>query len=641
MLDAFRTHKRWLMFIAMVLIIPSFVVTGIYSYNRMRQADDAIAKIGDVSITPQMFDQQKRQQLEELRNSLGENFKASMLDNKEGRQAIVDQLSNQVAIEQAVQKNYITIGEADAVEVIKSTPSFQENGKFVPARYEQFLRSRGTSDQQFVQQVRGDLARQTLTNGVFASAIVPEDIVKSLHFALTVKNDVRTHTFSPAEFAAQTKVTEEEAKQRYDANTKAFTAPEEVSIQYLVLSPDDIKVTAKASEEEMRTYYEQNKKRWGVPEERRASHILISFDANKGDKEATRKKAEEVLAKVKADPQNFAKYAKEYSDDTGSAQEGGDLNFFGHGMMVAPFEKAVFDAKKGDIVGPVETEYGYHIIDVTDIRPSTVRPYEDVRPEIEKQYQSQQAVREFAQKAEEFTNMSYERPESLDPLAEKFGLKIQTADEITRDGPANPALRTLITDHVIEALFSDDTLKDKHNTSAIEVRPNVLVTARVTKHLPKRVLPYEEVKGQIWAALQQEASAKLAKAAGEKLLAQLKANPKQDLTGFTDKKTVSIQAPGEYPQELVLRAASLPTKDLPAFTGLQLSDGSYVVMQVLSHEVTEPKPGELASIRNELSQLYGNSELISYFSALRQTLGEKVLRPSFIEGTDNQDAQQQ
>ena len=148
---------------------------------------------------------------------------------------------------------------------------------------------------------------------------------------------------------------------------------------------------------------------------------------------------------MKADPDNFAKYAKEYSQDPGSAQEGGDLDFFGRGMMVAPFENAVFSAKKDEIVGPVETEYGFHIIKVTDIRPSTVRPYEAVRGEIEKQYQSQEAVREFAQKAEDFTNMSYEQPDSLDPIAEKFGLKVQTADGITRDGATNPALRTLIT----------------------------------------------------------------------------------------------------------------------------------------------------------------------------------------------------
>ena len=634
MLDAFRTHKRWLMFIAMVLIIPSFIVTGIYSYNRLRQADDAIAKIGEVSITPQMFDQQKRQQLEELRNTLGDSFKASMLDNKEGRQAIVDQLANQVAIEQAVQQNHINIGEADAVAVIKATPSFQENGKFVPARYEQFLRSRATSDQQFVMQVRGDLARQTLTNGVLASSIVPEDIVKSLHYALTVKSDIRTRTFNEAQYASQTNVTDADVKKYYDEHTQAFQAPEEVSIQYLVLSPDDIKVTTKPNEDEMRTYYEQNKNRWGVPEERRASHILLAFDPNKKDVEATRKKAEEVLAKVKADPDNFAKYAKEYSQDPGSAQEGGDLDFFGRGMMVAPFENAVFSAKKDEIVGPVETEYGFHIIKVTDIRPSTVRPYEAVRGEIEKQYQSQEAVREFAQKAEDFTNMSYEQPDSLDPIAEKFGLKVQTADGITRDGATNPALRTLITEHVIEALFSDESLKDKHNTSAIEVRPNVLVTARVTKHLPKRVLPLDDVKDEIQAHLQREAASKLTAAAGEKLLADLKANPQQSLDGFTEKATVSMQAPGKFPREVILRVASVPAKGLPAFTGIALGDGSYMVIQVLSHEVTEPKPAELTSIRNELSQLYGRTEVVTYLNALRQSLGEKILRPAFIEGDE-------
>lgn len=630
MLDAFRNHKRWLMFIAMVLIIPSFVVTGIYSYNRIRQSDNAIIKIGEVSITPEMFDRQKRVQLEELRAQLGENFKASMLDNREGRQSILYQLANQSAVEQSVKNNFISISEADAVSVIKGTTAFQEDGKFVPARYEQFLRSRGTSDQAFVLEMRQDLARQTLTTGVFNSALVPQPVVENLHRALTIKSEMRTRVLDVNAFLSQVKVTPEDVKANYDANTKRFTAPEEVSIEYLTLSPEDIKVDAKASEEEMRTYYEQNKNRWGVPEERRASHILIAFDEKKKDVEATRKKAEEVLAKVKADPENFAKYAKEFSNDPGSAGEGGDLGFFGHGAMVEPFEKAVFAANKGEIVGPVETEYGFHIIDVTDVRPSTVKPYEQVRGEIEKNYKQQQAVREFAQKAEDFTNMSYERPESLQPLAEKFGLKIQKAENITRDGPLNPALRALINDHVVESLFSEDALKEKHNTSAIEVRPNVLITARVVKHTPQHLRPLDEVRADIEKEISLSRAAELAEAAGQKLIADESKSGK--LEGFSEARSVSLSNPMNISQDLVLRAAMMDDKTLPGFTGVRLPDGSYAVAQVTRHEYTAPKPGELESIRKELDSLYGNNEVLVYMSSLRKVLGEELLRPSFVEG---------
>lgn len=633
MLDAFRNHKRWLMFIAMVLIIPSFIVTGIYSYNRMRQADDSIAKIGDVSITPQMFDQQKRQQLEELRASMGENFKPTMLDSKEGRQAILDQLSNQVAVEQAVQKNFISIGEADAIAVIKGTASFQENGQFVPERYQQFLAARGMSDQQFVADVRRDLARQTLTNGVAATSILPETVVRNLHRTLTMESEVRTRIFDVKAYLSKVNISDEAIKAYYENNAKRFIAPEEVSIQYLTFTPNDVKSDAKATDEELRTYYEQNKNRYGVPETRRASHILVSFDANKKDVEATRKKAEEILAKAKAHPEQFAELAKQYSDDPGSAQLGGDLDFFGHGMMVEPFEKAVYAANKGDIVGPVQTEYGFHIIQVTDVRPSTIRSFEAVRPEIEKTYNDQMKLREFAQKAEEFTNMSYERPESLEPLAEKFGLKIQTADHITREsGAEDPALRTMITDHVVESLFTEDVLRDKHNTSAVEVRPNVLVTARVTKHLPQRTRPLEEVKDEIKATLEREEASKLAQADGEKALAELKKDPSK-LDEFTQPATVSISKPMGYPQELIMRAASLSDDKLPNFTGLTVRSGSYMIVQVLSHKAPEAQADQLQSIRNELSNVYGTNEMVVYLNALRQTLGEQVLRPNFVDGT--------
>lgn len=348
MLQAFRDHKRWLMFIAMVLIIPSFVVTGIYSYNRMTQADNSIAKVGDSSITPELFDQAKRQQLERLRQQMGDQFRAGMLDTPEAREALVRNLMDEAAVTQTVAREHVGVSEQEAVALIKNADALKENGQFSPALYERFLQSQGKSDQQFVAEVRRDLAKEALLTGVTATYPVPSAVVEHLHKIITEEREVQTLIFNIDQYMGDVKVTPDEVKAYYDGHQSEFMADEHVTAQYVVLSPESFKASIKPNEEDVRSYYEQNKQRYATAEERRASHILISFG---DDKAASKKKAEEILGKAKADPSSFAKLAKENSVDTGSAVEGGDLSFFGRGMMVKPFEDAVFSAKKGDKIG--------------------------------------------------------------------------------------------------------------------------------------------------------------------------------------------------------------------------------------------------------------------------------------------------
>ena len=296
-----------------------------------------------------------------------------------------------------------------------------------------------------------------------------------MHEILTEERLVRTYIVNATDYVDQMTVTDEEAKAYYDANKQSFLSPEHVKAQYVVLSPENFR-NVNVNPDDLKAYYEQNKNRWTTPEQRRASHILIEFG---NDKAASRKKAEELMAEAKADPTKFAELAEKNSADPGSAAAGGDLSYFGRGMMTKPFEDAVFAAKKGDIVGPIETEFGYHIIYVTDVQESTVKPYEAVKTEIEREYVEQMSIRLFSEKAEEFTNIVYEQADTLEPAAEKFGLKLETVDFVTREGVKDPELRSIINDQVVEALFGSECLKEKQNSSAMEVRANTLVAARV------------------------------------------------------------------------------------------------------------------------------------------------------------------
>lgn len=627
MLQAFRDHKRWLMFIAMVLIIPSFVVTGIYSYNHMTQADNSIAKVGEDSITPEMFDRAKREQLERYRQQMGEQFRAGMLDTPEAREAILRMLMDESAVSQMVAKEYVDVSEAQAISLIKNADALKKDGQFSPELYERFLQSQGKSDQQFVNEIRRDLAKETLLTGVTATYPVPPAVVEHLHKIITEQREIQTMIFNVDQYLGDVKVTPEEVRAYYDQHQKEFLAEEHMTAEYVVLSPDDFKAGIKPNEEEVRGYYEQNKNKFTTPEERRASHILIAFGE---DKEASKKKAEEVLAKVKANPADFAKLAKEFSTDGGSAQQGGDLDFFPRGMMVKPFEDATFSAKKGDIVGPIESDFGWHIIYVTDIRPSAIRPFEAVRSDIEAEYIGQMALREFSEKAEDFTNIVYEQADSLEPVAKKFGLTIHKADNVTRAGVADPELKPLFNEHVIDNLYGDECLKEKRNSSAVEVGSNKLVAARVVKYYPTAVRPFDEVKAEIADGMKLRKAAELAKAAGEKKLAEVRDS--KSLDGFSAPVWVSRQRLLGHPAELVDRLVALPADKLPTYTGMAVEGGAYIIGFVKAAKVETPKPEELQSLTREFATIYGEADRRGYLSALRTELGEEMLQPKFIEG---------
>ena len=511
MLQAFREHKRWLMFIAMVLIIPSFVVTGIYSYNRMSQSDNAIVQVGEAKITPEQFDMAKREQLERLRQQMGESFRANILDNEQAREDILRMLMDDSAITQTVAKNHVMVSEAEAVALIKNADALKQDGKFSPELYEQFLRSQGKSDQLFVAQVQRDLEKEVLIAGVSNAYPVPKALVEQMHEILTNERQVRTLTINAADFLNSVSVSDDEVKAYYSAHLSEFLSPEHIKAEYIVLSPENFK-DQKANPDDIKAYYEQNKNRWSIPEQRRASHILIEFG---DDKAAALKKAEGILAEVKADPSKFAGVAEKESQDPGSASQGGDLSFFGKGVMTKAFEDAVFHAKKGDIVGPVETEFGYHIIYVTDIQAGSVEPFEAVKPEIEREYAEQMAIRTFSERADEFTNMVYEQSDSLEPTAQKFGLKVETADFVTRNGVTDPELGRIINDRVAEALFGSECLKEKRNSNAIEVQSNTLVAARVVEYYPEKERALDDVKSIIGEKLRAQKAAEKAFEAGK------------------------------------------------------------------------------------------------------------------------------
>lgn len=634
LLELFRNHKRWLMFIAMVLVIPSFVVTGIYSYNTMISDDGAIAKVDGESILPQQFDEAKRQRLENLRVRLGEDFRTNMLDSQEAKVALLEALMNERSLANETVRENILVSEQTTIEMIKTFPRFLTDGKFDADKYSTYLAATGMSDEYFVHMIRGEITRNLLTEGITRTTLVPKSVSDNIFGLLSEKREAALHTLNLGTYLPKVKVSDEEAKKYWTDNQKQFSRPDEMTVEYVVFSPELFK-QGEPSEEDLKTFYEQNQGRFKAPEERRAAHILIDFA---GGKDKAKAKAEEIFKQVKADPKRFADVAKKESADTGSAKDGGDLGWFTKGMMVPAFEEPVFKAKEGEIVGPVESEFGYHIISVTGVKATATKPLADVRDEIVKLYQEQESQKRFAEEADNFTNMVYEQSETLKGVIDKYKLKPVTVQHVTAEGPQDPAQKKLLNDHVMSSLFSEECLTGKRNTQAIEVAPNTLVAARVNAFQPAHIAKFEDVRADILSMLTTERALDAAEKDAQALLTKLK-DGSDKTTTFDKAVMVSRSQPQGWDFEVINSLMRVPAKELPAYIGVRTPVG-YTLVHVTKSEKVEPTASETEGTRNELSGMFGPSEETSYLAGLRVKHEAKVLSKDYLPGAEPKADQQ-
>src|SRR5512137_519875 len=538
MFDSVRTHRRWMMLFMLVLIFPTFVFFWLQGYNRFLGGEHPIAQVDGSPVTQQEFDQAQRERIERLRQQFGPDFDPRLLETQEARASILDGLVLNRALTNEANKSGIVITTDRLREIIASVPGFQDDGKFSYDKYKAYVASQGMTEAMFEQRVREDLRKQALVQAVVESSTVPKTVATRLDTMLREQREVRELRFTAEQFLPKVKVTDEQVAEYYGKNRALFETPESAKVEYLVLSPETIAGAGSVPEAEVKAYYDQNKARYGTDEQRRASHILITAEG--GDKAAARKKAEQLLAQVRAKPGDFEKLARENSKDPGSAAQGGDLGFFGKGMMVKPFEEAVFRMKPGEISDVVESDFGFHIIKVTEVKAAEVKPFEQVKGDIERDLRTLQAQKEFAKAAEQFTNLVYEQADSLQPAADALKLKIQQVDALTRRG-----LAPYMSPRVVEALFSEESLKSKRNTQAIEVATNTLVSARIVEHKPAAVRPLDEVKPQVRQLVERREAVRLAREAGEARLAELRKQPSD--AGFAPARSVSRGNPQGLP----------------------------------------------------------------------------------------------
>ena len=627
MFDFVRKHTKIMQLVLFLLIVPSFVLVGINGYNNMKEGGDAVAKVGGREILQGVWDAAHKQEVDRLRQQMP-NLDSKLLESPAARYATLERMVRDRVLAATAEDLRLNIPEQRLRQLLAADksldPFYGPDGKLDAQR---FMAATGQTPEQFRAGLLAELSSRQVMVGVGGTTFAtPAQAALSLN-AFFEKREVQVARFAAADYASRVNPTEAELEAFYKANAAMFQAPEQANIEYLVLDLDTVRKTIAINEQDLKTYYEQNASRLGGQEERRASHILIASpkSAPAAEREKAKARAEELLAAVKKAPDSFADLAKKNSQDPGSAANGGDLDFFTRGAMTKAFEDAAFALKKGDISPVVETEFGYHIIKVTDVKTPKQRSFEEMKPELEAEVKKQQAQRKFAEVADTFSNGVYEQADSLKPVADKLKLEIRTASGVQRTA-APGAPPALANPKFLAALFAPDSVDKKRNTEAVEIAPSTLVAGRVTQYTPARTVPFAEARDRVRERVVATRAAELAKKDGMEKLAAWKANPASaDLPAAV---TLSRQETQKQPAPVVEAALRADPTALPAFAGVELGEQGYAVVRVNKVLPREAPPEAVAKQdREQYVQAWGSAENLAYYNLLKERLKVQIMAP--------------
>ena len=614
MFDFVRKHNRLFLGLILLLILPSFVVFGIQGYSSMSEGGNAtVAKVAGQAITQAEWDASHQEQVQRVRQQVP-NVDPKLLDGPEARAETLDSLVRQRVLLTAADKLHLMVSDERMHRLFVSDPQFAMLRNADNSINKDLLAAQGMSLPGFEARLRQDLSVQQVQGGIVGTVLAAKSPVAQAIDAFLQRREVLFTRFDAKDYVAKVKPTDADIEAFYKSHENDFRAAEQATIDYVVLDLAVLKKGIAVPEDDLKKYYTENASRYTAAEERRARHILIKADkaAAPDVKQKAKARAEALLAEARKNPAGFADLAKKNSDDPGSAAQGGDLDFFGRGAMVKPFEDAAFAMKPGEIGNVVESDFGYHVIQLEAIRGGEKKPFEAVRAAIEDEVRQQLATKRWAEAAEQFTNTVYEQSDSLQPVIDKLKLEKRTA--IVQRNPAPGASGALASAKLLEAVFGNDAVKNKRNTDAVETGSNQLASARVTQHQPARTLALAEVRDAVRQRLVVKQAESLARQEGEARLAQLKADPASGT--LTGPALVSRAQPAGLPREALEAVLADNADKLPAGVGVVLPSQGYLVARIDRVLPSELKPEERPALQTQYGQAWARAEAEAYYQAL-------------------------
>lgn len=618
MFDFFRKHT-WLLQIVLGFVVLAFVSGGIYEgYGSFTRDDSSVAKVDGRKITRNEWDLAQREQIERVRRQMP-NVDAKVFDTPEMRRQSLDAVVRERVMLAAADKLHLTTTDERLQRLFVTDPQFAFLRNPDGSVNKDALSAQGMSSEMFAQRLRQDLSLRQVVQGINGTVFAPLAATNAALDAMFQQREVQMQLFATKD--SSTKVTptdaEIEAYYKNPVNAAQFMAPESENIEYVVLDLESLKKGVTVSDDDLRKYYTENAKRYTSTEERRASHILVKVDAgaSAADRAKAKAKAEGLLAEVKKNPAAFAEIARKNSDDPGSAEKGGDLDFFGRdGLAAKPLEDAAFKLKTDEISDLIESDFGYHIVKLTAARGGDKKPFEAVRAELENEVRTQLAQKKFSEAAVEFTNIVYEQPDSLKPVVDKLKLELRTAQNVKR-APAPGAAGPLASPKFLDLLFGVEAIRNKRNTEAIETAASTLVSGRIVKHEAAHQLPLADVKAQVRDRLVVVQATALARKQGEARLAELRAAPATAMSEAA--VTFSRAQPRDLPGAVVDAVLKAPATTLPAFVGVDLGDQGYAVVKIAKVLGRDPVTADASRAQAQYAQAWGDAESQAYYNALK------------------------
>lgn len=630
MLQAIRDKAQgWIAWVIVILISVPFALWGIQEYLGVG-GEKEVAEVAGQPITEQALEEQARQARENLRQNLGEAYRADMFPETMLRAQALDQMINERVVQQAVADWRMRASDQMVLDAIHREPAFQTNGRFDADLYKVVLKNNALSQTAYDESVRHALTLQQLEQGVSGTAFATSQQVDRYQALMNQQRTVSYAIIKADGFKAQITPADADIETYYQEHPQRFQVPERVKLDYILLDVASLAKQIKADPAAVQDWYAQHKDQFVAPEERHLRHILITVS---GDEAAAEAKAQ-ALRKQLADGADFAALAKTESADPGSAAKGGDLGWVSHGMMVDAFEKAAFALKPGEISQPVKSPFGYHIIQLEGVRGGGDATFDQIADKVTAAYKKAEAERLFFERAERLAELAYESPDNLDGPADALGLEIRHSDWITRQGASGD----LSSPKVTRAAFSDEVLTQGHNSDLLELGPEKLVVVRVAEHQQARQRPLDEVRDQVVTAVRAEKASDAAVSAGEALLTEVRSAAALQAAA-SDKgwqwhadaviKRSDSQVPAAVRDEAF--GLSRPAADGASLAGTVLATGDYAVVALTAVENGKPLPADDPGrklLEARLASLSGSLDTDSLIKDLRDRADITVTLPA-------------
>ena len=610
MLQNIRDNSQgWIAKTIIGIIVMLLALTGFEAIFNAASNNQNAAEVNGEEISRYDLDQAMNMQRRQLAQQLGQDFDASLLDDRLLRDSALGSLIDRMLLLQSAKNANFAFSSEALDQLILQTPEFQVDGAFSAARFDQVIQQMGYSRLQFRQLLEQEMLIGQLRAGISGTGFVTDQQVDNF-----ARLEMQTRDFATLTLPAQQEAIEvgdEQIKEYYEANADRFRTPEQVIVEYVELKKESFFDQVEVSDEELQELYQ--KQIANLAEQRRAAHILIETGSELSDDEA-KAKIDEIATRVK-NGDDFAAVAKEASQDPGSASEGGDLGFAGPGVYDPAFEDALYALNEGEVSAPVKSEFGWHIIKLLGVQSPEVPAFESMKPELIRELKTQQVEQRFVETSKQLEDSAFEASDLAQP-AQELGLMVQTTEAFGRDGGEGITANR----QVIQAAFSDEVLVDGANSSVIELDPDTSIALRVKEHLKPAAIPLADVREDIVQQLQRSLAAEAARAKGEQLLADLRKGQQPDDAQWQAVEAATRSQEGVAPALLqaVFRMPRPEQQDKPSYSGVALSNGDYAVVRL--NGVNEPEAAltdeEKLNYRRFLASRVGQQD----FAAFRQKL---------------------